>query len=236
MRSSILLAAAVICSLSSVAARADSFGVYGDTTVSGTYFDLTSSSTSGSGYSGIYILTNGDITLNAITQLSADYDMINGSFGGGAPRFSIGDTTNNIANEIYAYWGTPAGGGAFNNPIADKTIGNTGNYADLTLSDFRFQINGFGGVNTGNAYLTWSQVVADVGNVAVGFVSVDLDAGFTGDQELLVNNFTLNSDVDSPPVASTPLPAALPLFAGGLGLIGMVGRRKKRKAVGPAVA
>jgi hypothetical protein len=30
-------------------------------------------------------------------------------------------------------------------------------------------------------------------------------------------------------VAATPLPAALPLFAGGLGLIGLVGRRKKRQ-------
>jgi hypothetical protein len=33
----------------------------------------------------------------------------------------------------------------------------------------------------------------------------------------------------APPVA-TPLPAALPLFAGGLGVIGLVARRRKRKA------
>jgi hypothetical protein len=31
-------------------------------------------------------------------------------------------------------------------------------------------------------------------------------------------------------VSTTPLPAALPLFAGGLGLIGFIGRRKKVKA------
>ena len=30
-------------------------------------------------------------------------------------------------------------------------------------------------------------------------------------------------------VAATPLPAALPLFAGGLGMIGLLGRRKNRK-------
>ena len=30
--------------------------------------------------------------------------------------------------------------------------------------------------------------------------------------------------------AATPLPAALPMFAGGLGLVGMMSRRKKRKA------
>ena len=32
-------------------------------------------------------------------------------------------------------------------------------------------------------------------------------------------------------IASTPLPAALPLFAGGLAVMGLLGRRKKRKNV-----
>jgi len=31
------------------------------------------------------------------------------------------------------------------------------------------------------------------------------------------------------PVAATPLPATLPLFAGGLGAMGLLGRRRKRK-------
>jgi hypothetical protein len=38
----------------------------------------------------------------------------------------------------------------------------------------------------------------------------------------------------SPPVA-TPLPAALPLFAGGLGALGLLGWRRKRKAVANAI-
>jgi hypothetical protein len=33
-------------------------------------------------------------------------------------------------------------------------------------------------------------------------------------------------------VSSTPLPAALPLFAGGLGMIGLFGRRRRQKAAG----
>jgi hypothetical protein len=40
--------------------------------------------------------------------------------------------------------------------------------------------------------------------------------------------------VDDPP--KTPLPAALPLFAGGLGVMGLLGWRKKRKAAAVAAA
>ena len=37
-------------------------------------------------------------------------------------------------------------------------------------------------------------------------------------------------EVNLPLTSATPLPAALPLFAGGLGLLGLFGRRKKQKA------
>ena len=36
--------------------------------------------------------------------------------------------------------------------------------------------------------------------------------------------------VDCAPPPTTPLPAALPLFAGGLGLFGLLARRRKKKA------
>jgi hypothetical protein len=43
---------------------------------------------------------------------------------------------------------------------------------------------------------------------------------------LTLDNFTITNLGD---VVATPLPAALPLFAGGLGVIGLLARRRKRK-------
>ena len=40
----------------------------------------------------------------------------------------------------------------------------------------------------------------------------------------------------APDVSATPLPAALPMFMGGAGLIGLLARRKKRKGSSAAVA
>jgi hypothetical protein len=43
-------------------------------------------------------------------------------------------------------------------------------------------------------------------------------------------NFYFSDGIGNSPVSATPLPAALPLFAGGLGVIGLLARRRKRKA------
>ena len=51
------------------------------------------------------------------------------------------------------------------------------------------------------------------------------------------SNWTLdNVSVDGPAVSETPLPAALPLFAGGLGVMGLLARRRKRKAAAALAA
>jgi hypothetical protein len=44
-----------------------------------------------------------------------------------------------------------------------------------------------------------------------------------------LTNFSSNSGYDYSPVTATPLPAAFPLFASGLGALGLLGWRRKRK-------
>jgi PEP-CTERM motif-containing protein len=52
---------------------------------------------------------------------------------------------------------------------------------------------------------------------------------FSGDTTFTVNSLNGFSNISAfSDVATTPLPAAFPLFAGGLGLLGMFARRKKR--------
>ena len=171
------------------------------------------SDTSGIGYAGIYDVTTGILTVSQLLDLEANYEMTAGTFGGGAPRFSIGDTTNNANNEAYIYGGTPTGGGGFTDPNAGSgALNGTGNYADLSSADLRVEVNGFGGINQPNTYITWAQFVAEAGSTDIGFISLDLDGGFTGTQQMLVDNFTVNGTVVSDRASAVPEPSAVILL------------------------
>jgi hypothetical protein len=213
--------------------RADFVSTYDDATVvtgpdGNPAWQLTSDSTNPDG--GVYVTITGTLTPATLTQLSADYVMETGTFGGGAPRFSIIDTTNNTYNEAYVYFGTPEGGGAFTDPNNGNTnYANTGNYADLSSPDVRVYSNGFGGFGNGNTGQTWAQFVASVGTVDIGYISLDLDGGFTGDQVMDTTNFDVNGTVYAPP-AAVPEPGSfglmLCLFA-VLGIMGPFSRRRR---------
>ena len=72
------------------------------------------------------------------------------------------------------------------------------------------------------------RVVLDSSN-PLGTASVDPFFQFPDGYTLVIS-----SGVGNSPLSETPLPAALPLFAGGLGALGLLGWRRKRKAIAPA--
>ena len=74
---------------------------------------------------------------------------------------------------------------------------------------------------TGNPSSAPSYVINNM-NLAAGTYLLD---------NYLESSIDPNYAVLFAPVSSTPLPAALPLFAGGLGALGLLGWRRKRKAV-----
>jgi len=159
--------------------------------------------------------------LNGLNVLSADFNMVQGPFIGGAPRFDIGLDFNNdgIWNDhlIYAYWGSqPWGGGT---PPTGWT--NTGNFMGTSLwGDVTFF--------DGNTQYTAAGLKAAFGTLNVMRAYVSLDGGWTGNSQILdVDNFRVNDDVFS--AAPVPIPGALVLFGSGLvGLVG-IGRRRLQK-------
>ncbi len=99
------------------------FGSYGAVTVQGGNFDLVSDP-AGVGYAGLYYDATppNSLTVGGLTNLSANYSMTAGNFGGGSPRFSLSDNTNNLNNEAYVYFGLPQAGGTFSNPSPNNVF------------------------------------------------------------------------------------------------------------------
>lgn len=218
-------------------AYADTFGTYGNTTIlssgpAGSPVYQLTSNPSLLDYSGIYVEPTNPLALSALTLLSANFEMTSGTIVNGAPRFSIGDTTNNTYNEAYLYFGTPGGGGTFSDP-APGTYESTGNLANLASTAIYVQNNGFGGGSTGASYETWAQFVAQEGSVDIGFITVDVDGGFSNVQTADIGNFDVNGALYNPASSApaTPEPSSLLLLAtGALGISGELKRRWKKAA------
>lgn len=80
--------------------------------------------------------------------------------------------------------------------------------------------------------LTWAAIAGDVGDTLS--IVLLVSPGDTDATQVAWDDVTLNA-VDNSVV--TPLPAALPLFAAGLGMLGLfVSRRKRKNLVGTATA
>jgi hypothetical protein len=143
--------------------------------------------------------------------------------------------TVNGANSVY----TPAGQVDFNSP--GLVIAATGDFDTfvnpgdpVTLYDFAFAsapvaIYSVGGFTfTAVNFTDYDNVSPNLGFTAYGTLSGNGFADTRGIMYFTTQASQINVSFSSTTV--TPLPAALPMFASGLGVLGIAGWRKRKKA------
>jgi hypothetical protein len=97
-------------------------------------------------------------------------------------------------------------------------------------------LNDKGIVFSGSSLPSDSQFFNIWGNGANNYTYFNNYSGPFPAINLTLDSFTITNVGEGTDLVATPLPAALPLFAGGLGMIGLLARRKKRKAAAAVTA
>jgi hypothetical protein len=213
-------------------AFADILATYGDVSVvapgpSGSGEDSVwqvTSDTSGIGFGGLQLEITGTLTPNTLTDLAANYQWLQGTFGGGgAPRFTLFDASFNSA---YVFWG--ANGFSVSDPNSGAW-GSTGNLADASNTNKDVGSNGFGGFSQPNSYVDWSTFLANVGNTPISYITLDLDGAGSGGgaiQRMLLDDFTVNTATYDAPLGAVPEPSSFALVVMLLALLGVIGRKE----------
>ena len=173
-------------------------------------------------YFGLVVSTDGGASVADTIFFEAPYQQP----GTGNP--SLPDQGPTVKN-LWQTWNALAGGWWDNNGIANAGTGV------MSFSNLVAAIAAGASVPVGNVTIT---------NTDDGFGhplgGVRFDVGFASPGDTFdgnVDNFTIginnaNTTYDfEAAAAATPLPAALPLFASGLGAMGFIGWRRKRKAL-----
>jgi hypothetical protein len=191
-----------------------------------------------------YNSSNGGQTLGTATNIgSVSSGCEIGNFGNSTTINSSASAVNDASNpSIYAF--TWVGG---NLTIAEQ-IGNDGigNIINVELGSTGVSLNTDGSLSAGTGTIVASLPMpfnsgvgpeVDVINnmaLAAGTYYLDTYLGPCAPGHSCSNSGT-STDPNyavqfSPGVSATPLPATLPMFVGGLGFVGLLARRKKRKA------
>jgi hypothetical protein len=201
--------------------------------------------------------TAGTITIPSLYQGDINSDGVRGNTGDPANMYTGFNADDGTSYHSYAMFRIPAGTyAAATLNFTPSTWGNINSaligFYDVKLPFFVLQSSA-GFIDTGSGSQYASQVlgstpvsvtlggtaVADINSVAggtypggtfvVGFTNL---SAFVANTAIFINGnheHTPILELTSGPVSATPLPAALPLFATGLGLMGLLGWRRKRK-------
>ena len=202
--------------LPSFQAKADTVTPFGNTNGTGPWTLTSTAST----YSGLEIDPSVPLTFSQLSSLSATFiDLLGGAYGG-SPRFSVGLQDGSDVHFIHI------------------ALGTSPNFADNMPKPFTTAYSGFNVIGNndtgrydtsqftgGSPFTDYSSTLALLGSLTVTELDFVLDGGWgaNGAQTLVVSAFNFSSS------SETPLPAALPLFTSGLGALGLLAWRRKRK-------
>jgi hypothetical protein len=152
---------------------------------------------------------------------------VDGTYDGGLGTVTGSFTLDTTTNTSYAVDLTVVGAGGVNSgTITDPTQTGPGTYATadgpmLTFDDDNPALQIFLTYPAGGGTLYTG-----------GFGSSSVGSYFSPTCGGEICGFPLDGTVTAASgVSTTPLPAALPLFAGGLGMIGFLSRRRKQKTI-----
>jgi hypothetical protein len=168
--------------------------------------------------SGVDVSFSTPIAFSSLSTLSATFTDITGGVAGGSPRFGAYASNGDF---FLVYLGAPPS--FVDSDPTTFTAAYSGTNLNNGTSNSAFENSG--------TYVSLASLEASYGTDEITDIAFIVDGGWAspGDTQSL----TLDSiDINGTDYASTatPLPATLPLFAGGLGFVGYLTRRKKGKA------
>jgi hypothetical protein len=202
------------------------FGMAAPASASTVYdLDVISASNIGTGNQGTVTLTqNGADQVNIVVSLVPGVLLVN---TGGPHTPFVFDLASAVSGAIVSITST-------NSPSFFVATGSQQATPDGTFTNGIGYNGSNGGVGHGSAGpLDFS--VTDASGITISDFIANGDGYFFAADVLGTggNTGTVGANVA---LSTTPLPAALPLFAGGLGVLGLFGRRKKQKALNALAA